>query len=73
MGHGTDASVHTDGSVPLPSVAVIIFGADTPHTCIAWGPGGPANPANHSWRWCRGRLQGVKLQQVTKWDVRGVV
>ena len=26
--------------LPMPSVLVITFGAGTPHTCIAWGPGG---------------------------------
>ena len=52
VGHGTNASVHADASAPLRSLTVITFGADTPHTCISWGPGGPTNPASHSWRQC---------------------
>lgn len=52
MGHGrTPQAVLTD-VVPTPSVLVITFGTGTPHTCIAWGPGDPVNPASHSWRQC---------------------
>ena len=56
--------------------AVITFGADTPHTCIAWGPGGSEIPASHSWRRCgagAGRGTWVKPQQVSESDVRGAV